>query len=202
VKGLLAGALLLASCVFPPDLGDGNVRCGAGGSCPPDLHCDEGRCYRSGSGPRPDASPRPSDTAGDGGGGAGGNGGSGGSGGGNDLSASLPPDMSKPLDFSIGGKPRDMTGCVPTSCKAHGYNCGTFTDGCGVVLNCYPDDGSSCGQGNSNGSCAGAGEPYKCGKKGDGNGPCVKITACKLPDQCGLIIPNGCDDVIVCPPCQ
>jgi hypothetical protein len=192
---LLIGALLLGGCVFPPDLGDGSVRCGPGDSCPPSQHCAEGRCYRAGSGPLPDASSRPTNTNSDGGGGSGGNGGGSG---GPDLSAVDPGDMSPPVrDFAIGGRPRDMSGCVPITCVSVKATCGYYPDGCGRVLDCYPKMGSSCGPGNSNGTCAGGGVPYTCGKHG---GTCTRVTMCK-PGECGVIIPNNCDDVVVCPPC-
>jgi hypothetical protein len=189
---LLIGALLLGGCVFPPDLGNGSLRCGAGDSCPPSQHCTDGRCYRDGSDPTPDASTRPSNTNGDDGGGGGGSGG-----GTHDLSAVDPSDMSPPIrDFAIGGRARDMVGCVPTTCALAKATCGYYPDGCGIILDCYPNMGTACGNGNSGGTCAGGGMPYTCGKHGD----CKRVTSCK-PEQCGLVIPNGCDDVIACPPC-
>jgi hypothetical protein len=38
--------LLLAASCFPIDFGEGRVACGSDGSCPPNYHCAEGRCYR------------------------------------------------------------------------------------------------------------------------------------------------------------
>lgn len=39
-------ALLLVAGCFTPDLGEGQVACGAGGACPPDYVChDDGRCW-------------------------------------------------------------------------------------------------------------------------------------------------------------
>ena len=39
-------ALLLVAGCFTPDLGEGQVACGAGGECPPDYVCRaDGRCY-------------------------------------------------------------------------------------------------------------------------------------------------------------
>jgi hypothetical protein len=193
-------AVLLVGCVFPLDLGNGSLRCGDGNSCPPDQHCAAGRCYRAGSGPSSDAGAQPTDTNGDAGPiGGGGSGGSGG-GGGNDLSAVDLEDMSHIRDFSIGGEPRDLEDCVPVTCASVGATCGYYPDGCGTILDCYPNLGTDCGKGNSNGTCAGGGQPYTCGKRG--NKTCMPLTAhdCK-PSQCGIVIPNGCDDVVVCPPC-
>ena len=90
-----------------------------------------------------------------------------------------PPDMSKR--------------CVPTTCAAAKATCGFYPDGCGHNLDCYAD-GSSCGPGNSNGTCGGGG-PYTCGK----SGKCKPLTTCPT-GACGDI-PDGCSDVLSCPPC-
>jgi hypothetical protein len=47
-ENIVAALLLVAGCAFPPDLGNGQLRCGAGGSCPPAYHCAAGRCFKSG----------------------------------------------------------------------------------------------------------------------------------------------------------
>jgi hypothetical protein len=40
--------MLLAGCVFAPDIGDGTVQCGAGGSCPPGFACGpDDLCHRA-----------------------------------------------------------------------------------------------------------------------------------------------------------
>jgi hypothetical protein len=44
---VVLSVLLLASCVFSPELGEGRVACGAGGLCPDGYSCAvDGRCYR------------------------------------------------------------------------------------------------------------------------------------------------------------
>src|SRR6185503_18873251 len=52
----LACALVFGACAcFSPDLGEGRIHCGLGGSCPPSLHCaSDLRCYTAGAGPRSD----------------------------------------------------------------------------------------------------------------------------------------------------
>ncbi len=43
--------LLVVSGCFTPDLGEGQVACGADGACPPDYVCrSDGRCYHGGAG--------------------------------------------------------------------------------------------------------------------------------------------------------
>lgn len=78
-------ALLLAGC-FAPELGDGQVVCGAGGECPPGYGCGaDRRCWRppadggASDAARPQARDAASDLGADlGGGGGGGHGGHGG----------------------------------------------------------------------------------------------------------------------------
>jgi hypothetical protein len=189
VNNWLVGVLLLAGCVFPPDVGNGSVRCGGGGSCPPELHCaHDGRCYRSGSGPR-DAGLTSDGTNGDAslfGAGA------------MDL-ARGPADLARGNGGSggggSGGGGRDMTGCVPRTCASVNATCGYYPDGCGVVLDCYAN-GTSCGPGNSAGTCAGGGQPYTCGRKGS----CTPLTQCPT-GTCGVILPDNCNNVVVCPAC-
>jgi hypothetical protein len=182
VNNWLVGVLLLAGCAFPVAFGNGSLRCGGGGSCPPDLHCaGDGRCYRAGSGPRADDAGTSDGAIGDVSD-LGRSGGGDGPGGGGDMDSGS----------SVG---RDMTGCMPTTCASVNATCGFYPDGCGKILNCYPD-GRSCGPGNSNGTCAGGGQAYTCGKKGQ----CTALKQCPA-GVCGVIIPDKCSNVIICPAC-
>lgn len=62
MRRCLPALLLLTGC-FSPDLGDGQVVCGAGGACPPDYVCrSDGRCWHDagdGGGGRPDLAAGP-----------------------------------------------------------------------------------------------------------------------------------------------
>ncbi len=45
---------LAGACSFAPDLGNGAIACGVGGTCPPGYFCAvDGKCYLPGSGPGP-----------------------------------------------------------------------------------------------------------------------------------------------------
>ena len=92
--------------------------------------------------------------------------------------------------------------CVPTTCAAQGFNCGTASDGCGNPLNCgtctnpqYCGGGGFdlCGGNNGLGqdggvlctpmTCATLG--YNCGQAGDGCGGTLDCGACTDPQYCG-----------------
>src|SRR6185369_2095935 len=84
-------------CSFSPDLGNGDVRCGAGGQCPPGQHCQTDRyCHADGS--------------------DGGTGGNGDAGGLKDLGSCNPrrcqPGWCGPLDDGCGHTP-DCGPCDP-----------------------------------------------------------------------------------------
>src|SRR3954468_379252 len=50
MRHLSLAFVLVAGC-FTPDLGEGQVACGAGGQCPPGYLCrTDGRCYHDGAG--------------------------------------------------------------------------------------------------------------------------------------------------------
>jgi hypothetical protein len=96
------------------------------------------------------------------------------------------------------GPPRDMAGCVKATCA--GVQCGIIPDNCGSTVNCYTYEMKACGMGQKNGTCAGNGTPYTCEPKGSIK--CMpKTQGDCLPSQCGLIIRDGCTDVVYCPPC-
>jgi len=80
--------------------------------------------------------------------------------------------------------------CVPTSCVALGYTCGTAADGCGGVLQCGP-----CPAGEY---CGGAGQPYQCGVV-DG-GSCASRSCADQGIQCGPT-DDGCGTLLQCGPC-
>jgi hypothetical protein len=51
--------------------------------------------------------------------------------------------------------------CVPLTCGQLGFDCGPAGDGCGNVINCYPNNGTACaGAGDT---CGGGGIPGVCG---------------------------------------
>ncbi len=54
-----------------------------------------------------------------------------------------------------GGSP-----CVPLTCGQLGFTCGPAGDGCGNIINCYPNNGTSCPNGQT---CGGGGIPGVCG---------------------------------------
>jgi hypothetical protein len=177
----VAFAALSWGCVFAPNLGDGDVRCGAGDSCPPGQRCgDDGRCHRG-----TDA--------------------------GADLSVAVPVDggICSPLHCSIGwcgpvddgcGKtldcgscnptsepdlsggapPADMAACVPTRACVPGLSCGTINDGCGTLLHC--------------GDCAG--DNRACSESQPNECTCVPRTCASVNATCGRY-PSGCNQVIL-----
>lgn len=83
--------------------------------------------------------------------------------------------------------------CVPTTCAAHGKNCGALPDGCGAVLNCGACDAPL--------SCAGAGVPNVCGCTPDSDSEVcatlgLECDTAAATDNCGL------PRVVSCGACQ
>jgi hypothetical protein len=98
--------------------------------------------------------------------------------------------------LSDGGTP-----CTPTTCKALGYNCGYAGDGCGNLLDCNPNDGSSgctlpqyCGGGGFN-LCGG-----NIDEGPDGGSNCVPESCQKQGFNCGPA-GDGCGNLQQCGTC-
>jgi hypothetical protein len=83
--------------------------------------------------------------------------------------------------------------CVPTTCAAQNYWCGTLDDGCGGTLDC-----GSCMFGGTCGGCGVAGQcgqgccplscaqqAFNCGVHGDGCGNAIVCGTCTAPRTCG-----------------
>ena len=173
-------------CVFSPTIKDGQVRCASDDSCPPGFQCGgDGLCH--------DGAAR-----------------DGGSGGG-DLAGCMP---SRVCQIGSCGSPDDGCGtalhcgdcttanscsvnsayscaCTPVTCDQVHATCGVYPDGCGGVLDCFPDAGTCAAQ--KNGSCGGGG-PYTCGK---GNN--CKAKTCGQ-GSCGTQ-PDGCNGQLKCGDC-
>jgi alpha-tubulin suppressor-like RCC1 family protein len=87
-----------------------------------------------------------------------------------------------------------LDGCVPTTCAAHGFNCGTISDGCGGTLNCgtcpapsicggNPSAPNVCETGCTPVTCTARG--FNCGAISDGCGGFLNCGACPSPLLCG-----------------
>jgi hypothetical protein len=90
-----------------------------------------------------------------------------------------------------GGNP-----CTPTTCTALGLSCGYASDGCGNLLNCYPDGGTTCPAPYAcvRGACSG-----NTGVGPDGGSPCVPLDCNTLGYNCGPA-GDGCGNIIDCYP--
>jgi hypothetical protein len=85
--------------------------------------------------------------------------------------------------------------CTPTTCGAHGYNCGAVGDGCGDQLNCGScTDPQYCGGGGYD-ICGGNN-----GLAADGSVRCQPTTCAKLGYSCG-ITDDGCGGTLSCGSC-
>jgi hypothetical protein len=193
----VAATLVLGGC-FSPDLGQGSVRCGNGGACPPGYQCSHGACFANGT----DLAIAPA----------------------GDMSQPDPPDLAMappPIDMKSCvptvkcsgfcgtiaddgcGQPLRCDCSVPNSCSLGGANscactpvkncnqlpgvhCGRYPDGCGGYVVCPPCGGQQI--------CGAAPQPYTCG-----NQAMCTPRAC-LPGQCGLIA-DDCTDFVICPDC-
>ena len=109
--------------------------------------------------------------------------------------------------------------CVPTTCAAHGMNCGSLSDGCGVTLSCGTcATGQVCtsnvcctpttcaAQGKNCGSISdGCGVTLSCGTCSTGqvctaNVCCTPTTCAAQGKTCGTIS-NGCGGTLSCGTC-
>ena len=110
--------------------------------------------------------------------------------------------------------------CVPTTCAAHGMNCGSLSDGCGVTLSCGTcSTGQVCtanvcctpttcaAQGKTCGTISnGCGGTLSCGTCGAGQ-VCLSTNTCCAPTTCAAQgwncgnQPNGCGGTISCGNC-
>jgi hypothetical protein len=173
----------LAGCVFSTRFGDGQVRCGVDGGCPPGLACaGDQRCY--GTPPDlADASDGGADLAPDPCGGCG------------EESCGTMLDRcgrvlrcttSCPSTAPVcGGDGPNVCGtnrCVPRSTCLPVQVCGLASDGCANLLACGTCAGGSV--------CAGDGTPNVC---------CTPATACPSGANCGFA-PDGCFGRINCGP--
>ena len=85
--------------------------------------------------------------------------------------------------------------CTPTTCGAHGYNCGAIGDGCGGQLSCGScTDPQYCGGGGYD-LCGGSN-----GLAADGSVPCKPTTCATLGYNCG-ITDDGCGGTLSCGSC-
>ena len=80
--------------------------------------------------------------------------------------------------------------CIPETCAALGYTCGSASDGCGNLI--------PCGVCTAPDTCGGGGTPFQCGAPPDG-GICTPKTC--APNQCGPA-GDGCGNMIMCPTCD
>jgi hypothetical protein len=214
----------LSSCIFSPNLGDGQVRCGPSNECPPGQACVAGDGFCHKVVPSPNGTCIPvhcfvgwcgpvSDGCG--------------------KTIDCGPCNPGPTD---GGVPADMTGCKSTRRCTTGLSCGYIDDGCGNQLDCgecalphacsnttpnqctctpksCADVGATCGHypdgcgtilncfpdmgmacEMGTGFCGGGG-PYVCGKVGG----CNPLPGCP-PGACGQI-PDGCRGTLRCGNC-
>jgi hypothetical protein len=90
------------------------------------------------------------------------------------------------LSSCIRGDDTPVSTCTPTTCAAHGFNCGSIADGCGSSLNC--------GTCLSPLSCGGGGTPNVCGSA------CTPRTCPELGFECGPQS-DGCGGVVQCGDC-
>ncbi len=163
-------ALLLSACAFKPNLGDGQVRCGNDGRCPPNQHCeDDGLCY----GP-------PTATGGtcvpthcfvgwcglvnDG------------------CGQTIDCGPCNPVVTDDLGAPHDLANCTPSVRCIPGESCGDLADGCGNILHC--------------GDCA---TPGTCSASVPNRCACSPRTCADLHANCGAL-PDGCGGVNDCFP--
>jgi hypothetical protein len=166
--------LAVSGCVFSPSLGDGRVRCGADGACPPGFVCgSDALCWLPGSladmsltcgllhcfvgwcGPISDACGQMIDCGSCNPGGGGGGGGMG---------------------------VVDMAGCSPSNSCVAGASCGRIDDGCGRPISC--------------GDCAVA---NTCSSTSRNSCVCVPKTCAMVSATCGNY-PDGCGHVLDCWP--
>jgi hypothetical protein len=166
--------LALGGCTFRPLIGDGQVHCGSGNSCPPGFSCGSDTLCYSGT---------PTAPAGD-------------------LGQSCAPlhcyvGWCGPIDDGCGktidcgscsvgidsGPPPsdDMAGCTPTRACQSG-SCGTIDDGCGKKLAC--------------GDCAVA---NTCSAMTANSCSCVPKTCASVKATCGAY-PDGCGKTLDCFP--
>jgi hypothetical protein len=189
---VVLGALGLVGC-FSPDFGQGAVRCGEAGHCPPGYACaGDDHCYTKGLMPDlagvviippnsdlsigPDISCTPTKQC-------------------RAFCGTLPDDgCGRPLTCDCLGahicssKTANSCDCTRlTSCdQAPGVHCGQYPDGCGGVLTCAPCPiGQMCGFGGA----------FTCGP----HPPMCKGNKCKT-GQCG-IISDGCSGILDCGNC-
>jgi hypothetical protein len=219
--GLTIALIVTAGCVFAPNFGDGQVRCGSNGECPPGQTCaDDNFCHQVTPSASGNCVPRNcyvgwcgpiSDGCG----------------------KTIDCGPCNPTAPAVDAGVRDMAGCVPTAQCIATKTCGTLDDGCGRALHCpdcavtrtcsntKPNDctctpktcadvGATCGHypdgcgtilncfPDMGTSCApmtgfcGGGGAYKCGKTAG----CMPLSDCP-PGACGAI-PDGCRGVLRC----
>ena len=97
------------------------------------------------------------------------------------------------------------TACNPTTCAAQKIGCGSAGDGCGNLLNCYPNDAGACSDGGACESVTGGAvqcvppaqlcTPTTCGALGDNCGyagdNCGNLLNCNGPGDAGCAAPNS-----------
>jgi hypothetical protein len=111
-----------------------------------------------------------------------------------------PGQCSTPIIGADGGVIDGGSVCTPTKTCA-GLNCGFIDDGCGNVLNCWPNDASTVCPGSLN-SCGGGGTPNVCGGSPlptDGGSLCVPLTCAEQHISCGQA-GDGCGHTLNCDP--
>jgi len=78
--------------------------------------------------------------------------------------------------------------CVPKTCAAQGYACGSWDDGCGTTINCGAcSDGKTCSAGKCVSTCVPktcAAQGYVCGSWDDGCGTTINCGACSDGKTC------------------
>ncbi len=133
----IALALGAAGCKFSPHIEDGTLHCGVDGACPPGFSCaTDGLCRRApGNNTNQDLSGNT-----------------------DDLSSSMPDDLSGQDLAGVDLSAQDLAGadlvCVKRTCPGSG--CGKMLDGCGGQLDCGP---KTC----SGGKVCGAKQLNQCG---------------------------------------
>jgi hypothetical protein len=209
VPAACALACFCLSACFSADLGNGAIRCGNAGLCPPSYYCHhDGRCWKTAevTGSVSDLSSSAHDlaVAKD-----------------HDLSMVSVPDLASTdiaqcspaicqpgqcgkipdpcsgyIDCGMncptgetcaGGGMNNVCGC-PTEQYCNGRDCGTIPNGCGGIALCGTTcpTGKTCGAGNHANLC--------------GTGGMCNPKMCAPNHDCGLVS-DGCSAVLTCPPC-
>jgi hypothetical protein len=162
---LASFALGLAGCVFNPDLGDGQVRCGSHNACPPGQSCgDDALCHVGAKSPDGDCVPLHCFVGWCG-----------------PVADGCGHSVDcGPCNVDVGhdlGTP-DLAGCAPSVQCLAGDSCGSVDNGCGGAL--------SCGDCTVAGSCSNQ-RPNHCACKPK---TCADVgaTCGRYPDGCGTVL--------------